>query len=66
VPEEFTKMARHCFTRLTPEEETHIPVEERRKVYRNARIYVVIYAAVITWAIAIHSVLPLMYIGLPS
>ena len=42
------------------------PIEERHKVYRNARIYILIYAAVITWAIAIRSILPLMYIGLPA
>jgi fatty acid desaturase len=49
-PREFAHMVRH---------------QERHKVYRNARIYILIYAAVITWAIAIHSILPLMYVGLP-
>ena len=66
VPEEFAKMVRHCFGRLTPAEETYIPAEERHKVYRNARLYILIYAAVIAWAMAIRSVLPLMYIGLPA
>ena len=65
-PKEFVKMVRHCFGQLTPAEATYIPVEERHKVYRNARIYILIYAGVITWAIAIHSILPLMYVGLPS
>jgi fatty acid desaturase len=64
-PKEFAHMVRHCFGRLTPAEATYIPVEECHKVYRNARIYILIYAALITWAIAIHSILPLMYIGLP-
>jgi fatty acid desaturase len=63
---QFVDMLRHCFGRLTPAEETYVPVEERHKVYRNARIYILIYATVITWAIAIHSILPLMYVGLPS
>ena len=40
-------------------------MQERHKVYRNARIYILIYAAVIAWAIAIRSILPLMYVGLP-
>jgi fatty acid desaturase len=66
VPKEFVKMVRHSFGRLTPAEETYIPDAERHKVYRNARIYILIYATVITWAIAIHSILPLMYVGLPS
>jgi fatty acid desaturase len=59
-------MVQHCFGQLTPAEATYIPVEERRKVYRNARIYILIYATVIAWAIGIHSILPLMYVGLPS
>jgi fatty acid desaturase len=66
VPKEFAKMVLHCFGRLTAAEETYIPDAERHKVYRNARIYVPIYATVIAWAIAIRSVLPLMYVGLPS
>jgi fatty acid desaturase len=65
VPKEFVKMVRHCFGQLTTEEKTYIPDEERHKVYRNARIYILIYAVVIAWAIVIHSILPLMYIGLP-
>ncbi|HUZ46306.1 MAG TPA: fatty acid desaturase family protein [Terriglobia bacterium] len=65
VPKEFAKMVRHCFGRLTPAEATYIPVQERHKVYRNARLYVLIYAGVISWALAIHSILPLMYVGLP-
>jgi fatty acid desaturase len=66
VATEFAKMARHCFGRFTPAEETYIPDAERYKVYRNARIYVLIYAAFISWAVAIHSILPLMYVGLPA
>ena len=66
APKEFVKMVQHCFGRLTAAEATYIPETERRKVYRNARIYVAIYVAVIAWSISIHSILPLMYIGLPS
>ena len=66
APKEFAKMVRHCFRRLTPAEETYIPDQERHKVYRNARIYIFIYALVIIWAIAIRSILLLMYVGLPT
>ena len=65
APKEFVKVVRHCFGQVTPAEATYIPVEERHKVYRNARIYILIFAAFITWAIAIRSILPLMYVGLP-
>jgi fatty acid desaturase len=66
VPKEFAKMVLHCFGRLTPAEATYIPTEERHKVYRNARIYMLINGAVIAWAIAIHSILPVMYVVLPA
>lgn len=66
APKEFSRMLQHCFGRLTPAEETYIPDSERHKVYRNARIYVSIYAMVIALAIATRSILPLMYVGLPT
>jgi len=56
----------HCQGRLTPEELTYIPEAEHAKVIFRARIYVLIYASVMTLALATGSILPLMYIGLPS
>ena len=56
----------HCFGRLTPEELTFIPEFEHDKVIIRARIYAVIYATVIGLAIYLHSILPLLYIGLPN
>jgi len=66
VPIELMKMVRHSFGRLTAEEESYIPDSERSKVYRNARIYLLIYAAVIIGSISKSSILPLMYVGLPA
>ena len=65
-PKELRRMVLHCLGRLTPAEATYIPDVERSKVYRNARIYVLIYLAVIGLALARRSILPLMFIGLPS
>jgi len=65
-PKEIYKMGLHSLGRLTPAEATYIPDEERHKVYRNARIYLLIYLAVIAAAVGARSFLPLMYIGLPS
>ena len=56
----------HCAGRLTPEELTYIPAFEHRKVIRAARVYVLIYAAVIGLSLYTGSLLPLMYIGLPN
>lgn len=63
---EFGKMLRHCIGKVSPAEKTYIPESEYPKLFRNARIYVLIYASVITAAITTQSLLPLMYIGLPS
>ncbi len=43
-----------------------MPESERPKVYRTARIYLAIYALVIVACVAFRSILPAMYIGLPS
>jgi len=65
-PREFRRMALHCSGRLTPGEATYLPESERPKVYRNARIYLAIYLAVIAAAVATRSWLPLMLVGFPS
>jgi fatty acid desaturase len=63
---EFTEILRHSFGRLTRRRRPTFPIQERHKVYRNARIYLLIYAAVIALAVATRSILPLMYVGLPA
>jgi fatty acid desaturase len=62
----FYKIFLHSTGRLTAEEKTFIPGSEWGKVFWTARIHLAIYVAVIAWAIAIESILPLMYVGLPS
>ncbi|MBN8997228.1 MAG: fatty acid desaturase family protein [Rhizobiales bacterium] len=56
----------HAAGRLKPDEATYIPEMERQKVYNTARIFLAIYAAVIVACIWTGSILPAMYIGLPS
>lgn len=51
--------------KLDAEESTYIPDSEKPKVVRIARIWVMIYAAVLSLALAMGSILPLMVIGLP-
>jgi len=62
----FRNIIIHAVGRLTAEEETFIPEMERWKVFLVARIYVAIYAAVIAACFLTRSILPAMYIGLPS
>ena len=62
----FRKVFLHATGRLTEEEATFVPERERPKVYRTARIYLAIYAAVIVACLSFRSILPAMYIGLPT
>jgi MocE subfamily Rieske [2Fe-2S] domain protein len=66
IPKYFRNVLLHCTGRLTAEEKTFIPESEYEKVIFRARIYLAIYAGVIGLAIWERSVLPLMYIGLPT
>lgn len=59
------RMLLNASGRLDPEEATYIPESEQPKVIRVARIWTAIYAATILLAVAMHSILPLMVIGLP-
>ena len=48
------------------DEQDFIPEGERRKVFLEARIYLAIFGGVAIWCFAIDSILPAMFIGLPS
>ena len=60
------KLFAHASGRLEEEESTFVPESERPKVFRTARIYLAIYALVVVGCVYFHSILPAMYIGLPS
>ena len=64
--EELAGVFRNACGRLGAEEETFIPETERRKVYREARIWLAIYAVVVLCCVATRSVLPAVLVGLPS
>ena len=66
TPNEFKEMLRHCVGNISDAEKTYIPESEQPKLIRNARIYIAIYAGVISTAIVTRSWLPLMYVGLPQ
>lgn len=63
---ELREILLHCFGRLAAEEEDYIPESEHCKVFRTARIYVLIFATVIGLSIYFLSFLPLVLVGLPS
>ena len=51
---------------MSAQEQDFIPESEWPKVYRDARIWVGLYAVIIGTALYLHSWLPLMLVGLPS
>lgn len=63
---EMRRILLHASGKIDPEVATYLPESEYRKVILKARIYFLIFTAVITLAITFQSVLPLMYIGLPT
>jgi len=65
-PKYFKNILLHSLGRMTPEERTFVPESEFPKVYFRARIYVLIYAAVVAACIATGSILPLLFVGLPN
>jgi fatty acid desaturase len=62
----FHKIFLHSTGRLSDEEKTFIPESEWGKVYTTARIHLAIYVATVALSLATWSIMPLMYIGLPS
>jgi len=56
---ELRHVVRHAFGRLGAVESSFIPDMEYSKVFRTARIWVGVYAVVMTLAVGLHSLLPL-------
>lgn len=66
IPKYFQQVFLHATGRLSAEEKTFIPESEYEKVFLRARIYLLIYGGVIGLALYERSLLPLMFIGLPT
>ncbi len=62
----YRMIALHACGRMTEDEKTFIPSSEFPRVYRRARIYVLIYASVIVLSIHLGSFLPLLFVGLAN
>src|SRR5882757_269573 len=65
VPVALVTLVRHGAGRLSAEEATFVPETDRFRVYRTARIWLVIYLVAVGLSVATGSILPLMYIGGP-
>ncbi len=56
----------HAAGRLSAEEVVFVPEMERAKVYIVARVYLAVFALVIAACVDVGSILPAMYVGLPT
>ena len=63
---EISHVLLHSVGRLTPAEKDYIPEMEYPKVFRVAQIWVAIWAAIIGACFYFGSILPAMFVGLPS
>lgn len=66
TPIEFRKIVLHAFSKIDPEVATYLPKPEYGKVFLRARIYLLIYATVITASIVYQTILPLLFIGMST
>ena len=62
----FRHVLLHATGRLTPDEATFVPEMERGKVYLVARIYLVVFALVFAACLFERSILPAIFVGLPT
>lgn len=58
-------MVVHALGRLTCEEATFVPVEERAKVFRTSRVWLAIYGLVVAVAVGLGSWIPVALVGGP-
>lgn len=65
VPE-LKKLLTHASGKIDPQVATYVPESDYRKVIFKARIYTMIFLSVIALSIIYGTILPLMYIGLPT
>lgn len=63
---EARKIAANMVGRLTDDEHVYIPESEHRRAIWSGRTMGATLAAVVVWSVAIGSIKPLMFIGLPS
>jgi fatty acid desaturase len=65
-PIELKRFILHCFGKVDKEENEYIPVSEHGKTFLEARIYLLIILTVLACSIYLHTILPLMFIVLPT
>ncbi len=64
-PVEVWRIIRHAFGKPDSDVCSFVPESELNKMYWSSRVYVAIFIVFGVWSLALHSFLPMMFIGLP-
>lgn len=56
----------HCFGKLTATEADYVPESEFRKAVWISRLWALIFAGFVVWSVLIGSILPFMFVFLPT
>lgn len=65
-PQMFWRLCRHAVGRIDDEARAFVPANELRRVVWESRIFVGITAGVAVWSLVTWSIVPLLFIGLPT
>ncbi len=63
---EVRRLFKHVLGKIDPEVATYVPASDHKKIFTEARIYLLIYVLVIALAIFSRSILPLLFVGIPT
>ncbi len=63
---ELEKMWLNCLGKLNATQKLYIPASQSYRAFWEARIYALLLLAIIVWSFYIQSLLPLLFIGLPT
>jgi Na+-transporting NADH:ubiquinone oxidoreductase subunit F len=65
-PKMVWRIVQHAAGKVDEDTREFVPEEEMPRVVREARIFVAILSAVVVWCVVARSIVPLLFIGLPS
>ena len=66
LPKAVWRTVRFAFGRVDDDARDFIPADELGKLCWEARVYVAVLAGAVAWSVSIGSIVPLLFVGLPS
>ena len=66
LPKAVWRTVQHAFGHIDDDARDFIPADELPKLRWEARVYVAVLAGAVAWSVAVGSIVPLLFVGLPS